>query len=91
MSLVEDSDLFTPLDASFRKNLSSEFNSVSPSFWHEKWLVFKNNRFALIGIGILISLLIFSLIGPYISGHVYDETHLSLKNHPPDTFLVWNR
>lgn len=49
----------------------------------ELWQKFKANR---LGVGSLyfLSLIIFmAILGPFLSGYTYDQTHLTLKNAPP--------
>lgn len=49
----------------------------------ELWQKFKANR---LGLGSLyfLSLIIFmAILGPFLSGYTYDQTHLTLKNTPP--------
>lgn len=49
------------------------------------WQKFKAQPMGIGGLAILITLLTFTLIGPYISPYGHDEIHLTLKNHPPSS------
>lgn len=60
-----------------------EFPSPPLSYWQELWQRFKQNRLALFGFCILLFMITMALIGPFISGHTYYTTALSLKNQPP--------
>ena len=50
---------------------------------HDTWKRFKAQKSAMAGVIILVLLVLLSLIGPYISGHSYDEQNLDRVNLPP--------
>lgn len=47
------------------------------------WQKLKNHGMGVSGLALLAILLVFTLIGPYISNYRYDEIHLALKNQAP--------
>ena len=49
------------------------------------WQRFKQNRLGISGLGILMAILTFTLIGPFLSGYTYDAVQLALKNQPPSS------
>lgn len=66
--------------------LAQEEPSVeSASYWKESWNRFKEHHFALIALGVLGFLMVFSIICPFFSSYTYFETHLPLKNLPPSS------
>lgn len=56
---------------------------VHPSFWQTGLSCLYKNKLALIGSIFLLLMLLFAIIGPYLTPYTYFETHLSLKNTPP--------
>lgn len=52
------------------------------------WLRFRRNRFALIGLWMLLAIFIMAAAGPHLSGYAYDEVDLVHKNTPP-SLLFW--
>ena len=60
----------------------------SINYWEDSWNRLRQNKSAMIGLCFLVALVIFSIVGPWLSDVTYYETHLSLKNTPPGkTFL----
>lgn len=59
-----------------------ESSRVLPKFILERqsW---KRHKLVTLALFILIGLILFALLGPFISKHTYDETHLPFKNLPP--------
>lgn len=55
----------------------------SYNYWQESWLRLKNNKIAMIGLGILAFLLLLAIIVPFFTPYTYYETHLHLKNLSP--------
>jgi oligopeptide transport system permease protein len=55
----------------------------SLSYLQDSWRRLKQNRLALSGLLILALVALMALVGPYLSGYTYYETHLPLKNEPP--------
>lgn len=58
-------------------------SEVSYNYWQNSWQRLKSNRVAFTGLCILSFLLIFAIIGPFLTPYTYYETHLHLKNQPP--------
>lgn len=58
--------------------------SGSSSYWRGVWRRFRTHRLAMVSIVSLFLLFLFALLAPYLSGHTYFETHLSLHNQPPN-------
>ena len=83
MSVSEKSrgELFEPLIQNGM--LREEIGGPSLSYWQDAWRRFRHNWVALIGLGILIMLALFALLGPLISSHTYYTTNLVLKNSAP--------
>ncbi|MCP5491953.1 MAG: ABC transporter permease [Chlamydiales bacterium] len=75
------STLFEPL----KRKQNTQTKTIEPifSYWQDAWHRLKKNRLALAGLILLSFLIVMSLIGPYLSGYAYFETHLPLKNTPP--------
>lgn len=76
-------DLFLPL----QKNEADAEEILRPSlsFWEDVWRRFRQNYVAAAGLGLLIFLGLFAILGPMISSHPYYETNLALKNQSPST------
>lgn len=53
----------------------------SSSTWERFW----KNSFGKIGVILLLPIVIFMAIGPYMSGYTYDALHLAQKNQPPSS------
>jgi len=53
------------------------------NYWDDSWSRLRQNKLALLGLSILITLILFALIGPSFSPHTYYDTNLPLKNLPP--------
>ncbi|HOK18379.1 MAG TPA: ABC transporter permease [Caldisericia bacterium] len=54
-----------------------EFVRPSVSYWSDAWRRLKKNRFAMIGLVLIIILIVFAIIGPIISPYEYDQTDLN--------------
>lgn len=77
-----DPSLFVPIK---RQNpaKAEKTERSSLSFWQDVRRRFCQNKAALIGSYLLLILLSCAIIGPWISGHNYYDTHLELKNQAP--------
>jgi len=71
---------YSPLD-----EVNSPAFLSPPSYWQEKWQKIKRNRSFLASCGVLLSLIGFAIIGPYLTLYPYDEMNLAFKNLPPST------
>ena len=58
---------------------------VHLSFFQDSWYRLRKNKFAMFGLFLLILLTILAIIIPMVHSVTYFETHLKLKNHPPDS------
>ncbi len=73
---------FAPLDrAAQLAEVDEDYNSSS--YWKDAWQRLKRNRQAMIGLYILLTLLAFAIVGPFLTPYTYYETHLELKNQSP--------
>lgn len=59
--------------------------SPSLSYWADARSRLKQNKLAMTGLFFLLILTIMAIIGPSLSSYTYYETHLSLKNTPPNS------
>lgn len=55
------------------------------NYWQESWGRLKGNRLAFVGLFVLSFLMLFAIIGPFLTPYTYYETQLHLKNHPPSS------
>jgi oligopeptide transport system permease protein len=53
------------------------------SLWKDAWHRLKKNRVALFGLWAFCGVTIVCLVGPYLTGHTYEETEISLKASAP--------
>ncbi len=65
-----------PLDA-------EKVTKPSVSYWQDTWRRLKKNRFALIGLFVLILLILFSVFAPLLTPYHYTESYMDLANLPP--------
>ncbi len=89
MSKVLDESLFEFADYDEEEAKRGGYSNYS--YWRSTWNVFIKNRLALILLVVMISLLAFTMIQPYLPNqksptkiHINAENNLPLKNHPPD-------
>lgn len=75
-------DLFQPISAEEAATGIVEIAETS-SYWQDAWRRLKRNRLAMMGFWTLAVLILFAVIGPFLSSYTYYETHLPLKNLPP--------
>lgn len=57
----------------------------SISYWADASLRFRSNRMAFIGLVILLLLIFFALVGPWLTPYTYYGTELANKNQPPNS------
>jgi oligopeptide transport system permease protein len=53
------------------------------SLWSDAWFRLKKNRLALFGLGFFLFIICICVIGPFFTGHRYEDTDLPLKASPP--------
>ncbi|MCG8453015.1 MAG: ABC transporter permease [Spirochaetales bacterium] len=81
-------DCWAPLKDSQRQ--SETLGAVHRTFAKDVWFRFRKKPAALIGLGILTLVLLFALVGPYFTGHDFDDQELAFVNIPPrmDVFVM---
>lgn len=67
------------------KSLTGE-KIVRPSlnYWQDAWRRLKKNRLAMAGLIILVALIVFAIIVPFVSSYDYQTQNLKVKNVPPN-------
>lgn len=68
-----------------RLKKKSESDQIRYNYWIESWRRFREHKIAALGLWTLLALIIFALVGPFLTKHTYYETHLHLKNQPPSS------
>jgi oligopeptide transport system permease protein len=53
------------------------------SLWQDAWRRLKRNHMAMISLGVLLLLLVFSVVGPWLSHHAFDATNEDYGSQPP--------
>jgi oligopeptide transport system permease protein len=81
---MERDVLFTPLTAAEKAQKEEAFSPAGPSYWKDAWQRLCKNRLALFGLYTLIFLTAMAILAPFFSPYSYYETHLELKNQPPN-------
>lgn len=82
--MSETQDLFAPVDRAL--HLAKEREHLAPSsYWKDAWVSLRSNKLAMVGLCILMTLLVFAIIGPLLTPYTYYETQLHLKNLPPSS------
>ncbi|HEY2811610.1 MAG TPA: ABC transporter permease [Rhabdochlamydiaceae bacterium] len=76
--------LFSPLTAEEKAQKEEAFSPVGASYWKDAWQRLCKNRLALFGLYTLIFLTAMAIFAPFFSPYNYYETHLELKNQPPN-------
>ncbi|MFU2105675.1 ABC transporter permease [Paenibacillus larvae] len=71
--------------ASREKLESEQIVRPSQTFWQDAWRRLKKNRLAMAGLIILITLRLFAIIAPMISGYEADIQDLTAKNQTPSS------
>ncbi len=90
ISKVINEDLFEFADFSETEAIKGGYSNYS--YWRSTWNVFIRNKVALSLMILMIVLLLFTLIQPYLPNqkspteiHLGEDNRLPLKNHPPDS------
>ncbi|KGP72787.1 diguanylate cyclase [Pontibacillus yanchengensis Y32] len=63
---------------------AEKINRPSVSYWADVWRRIKENKLAMLGLILIISLSILAIIGPYINGYSYYEQNFMEKNLKPN-------
>ena len=69
-SRIAPSD-FEPLDAGYFQDERLQTQEVG--FWKASWRRLKENKIAMVALGIIIAIILFAVIGPYLSPYTYDQ------------------
>lgn len=79
--MIVSDDLFIPMQ---KDSLSSEA-IVRPqlTFWQGAWLRLRQNKLALLGLVIIITLGLMAIVGPMVSSHGYSKQSIINKNKAP--------
>jgi oligopeptide transport system permease protein len=64
--------------------MNSRNRNLHESYISNSWKRFSKNRLAMVSIYMLLTLILCSLILPFLTPNTYYETHLSMKNTPPN-------
>jgi len=75
--------LFAPLAAA--QKTQCEDIAAPSSYWKDALSRLRTNRLAMFGLYTLTILLLMAIFGPLFSSYSYYETHLHLKNQPPNS------
>ncbi|MBD0379164.1 ABC transporter permease [Paenibacillus sedimenti] len=78
---TENNNKFAPVSST---SLSSE-RIVRPSlnYWQDAWRRLKKNRLAMAGLIILVTLMVLSIVVPFVSSYDYQTQNLKIKNQTP--------
>lgn len=68
-----------------QQQLKADAAIVRPSvtYWQDVWRRLKENRGAMIGLGIVILLFAVAIVGPYLSPYTYQQQDLNITDQPP--------
>lgn len=79
---TENNHKFAPVS---NKSLTGE-RIVRPSlnYWQDAWRRLKKNRLAMAGLIILVTLIVFAIIVPFVSSYDYQTHNLKIKNIAPN-------
>ena len=87
--MEEDGTLFLPADR--LQDSDHGVRAESISYFQDAWQRLKKNRIAMGGFYFLCVLITLAIVGPMLTDYTYYETHLHLKNTPPNgKILVWD-
>ncbi|QIB27030.1 ABC transporter permease [Caloranaerobacter azorensis] len=62
---------------------SEKINRKSITYWEDVWRRFKSNKVAVGAVILLVTIILFTIIGPMISGYDFQKMDSSIKNQPP--------
>lgn len=72
---------FQPLEAHQRSD--DKINRPKISYWQDAWRRLKQNKLAVISLGVIIFLIVMAILVPWLSRYGYDQQHLSDSNEKP--------
>lgn len=80
---THDKDLWLPLPPPFERSCEAALPLPSSSI--HAWERFWSHPLGKSGLALLLPILLFICIGPFLSGYSYDALHLAYKNQPPSS------
>jgi oligopeptide transport system permease protein len=83
---MENCDLFAPLDLKRKERMLQLEQTSLPikTYFKNIWERFKTHHFAVLSIWTIVGMVIMATVGPFLSSYAFDETHLALRNQPPN-------
>jgi len=83
ISLLEDRQLWEPLPS--EEKMEAEAITVPQlTFWGDVWRRFRKNKLAVIGLVLLVTVLLFAIVGPLVSPYSYDKQNYDEILNPPN-------
>ncbi|NYE57904.1 ABC transporter permease [Carboxydothermus ferrireducens] len=76
-------ELLSPLEKSGFE--AEAIGKPRTTYWQDVRRNFRKNKLAMVGLVVIILLIIMAAIGPYLSGHTYDEQNYKMVNQPPNS------
>ncbi|MDK2810700.1 MAG: oligopeptide transport system permease protein [Petroclostridium sp.] len=76
-------DMFLPVTHNFED--AEKISRPSISYWSDVWRRLRQNKLAMFGLFIIVLLIIFAMIGPYLNGYTYYEQDFTKKNLAPNS------
>ncbi|WP_094551927.1 ABC transporter permease [Petroclostridium xylanilyticum] len=76
-------DMFLPVTHNFED--AEKIFRPSISYWSDVWRRLRQNKLAMFGLFIIVLLIIFAIIGPYLNGYTYYEQDFTKKNLAPNS------
>ena len=72
-------------DFTFVANAEKQNEGYHPSltYWQDAWRRLKKNKLAMIGLILIVLIVLFGVVGPYITGFSYSDQRNDYKNLPP--------
>ena len=75
--------MFDKAEDNFKQ--SETISKPSVTYWADAWRRLKENKLAMAGLVIICILMLFAIIGPYLTGFKYDEQIFERKNLSPNS------
>jgi len=60
-----------------------DMKTPSMSYWQDAWRRLKQNKYALLSLGIIVGIILAAIIGPFFSAYSYSWQELDSINHSP--------
>lgn len=74
-------EMFLPVKDNFKD--AEKISRPSIKYWADVWRRLKQNKLAMVGLGIIVFLVTMAIIGPYLNGYKYFEQDLNNRNAWP--------